>query len=167
MALIVETGSGSSTADSFGSLADAITYLNNRGDTTFSSASTADQEEAMRSAADYIVAKYATRWKGSRVYETQSLPWPRWGVVDFDNFEVPSNSVPLKVQYAQFELAKRAIAGPLMPDVTTPGGIKETERVVGPLKTRTAYTGASPIAYYPAVHGLLAPYLLPAALERA
>jgi hypothetical protein len=116
MALIVETGAIVADADSYVSIADADTYHTARGNSAWDAASDAQKEVALRVAATYLDCAYT--WKGTRVSDTQSLFWPRIGVVDCDGYAVSSIIVPYRVVNAQCELALRALSAPLLTDET-------------------------------------------------
>lgn len=123
MTLIVEDGTGKSTAESYISVADADTYHSNRGNTDWAALTTAEKERLLRIATDYMVAVYRLRWDGYRYVNTQSLDWPRIYVpvrdicsvnafpqyVDFD-------VVPTQVQNACAEFALKANSETLLAD---------------------------------------------------
>ncbi len=121
MSLIVENGTGMSTAESFCSVAFADTYHDARGNTVWATLTTTVKEQKLRAASDYMEQVYAQRWAGTRKIGTQALAWPRdlveiqdaWPTQYYDN-----NSVPVIVQNACAELALKANSGALAPDVT-------------------------------------------------
>ena len=81
MALTVETGSGSATADSYISLVDAATRHTNLGNTAWAAlASDTVREQYLRRATEYLEGAYRPRWKGYRKTATQALSWPRTDV---------------------------------------------------------------------------------------
>lgn len=143
MALVVETGSGSSTAESYLSVADADIYWTNRGSpTTWDSATTAEKEQALRIGTQYLDAKYHLRWLGSRSNEDQALDWPRSNVEDRDGYWIDSDSIPQALKNALAEAAYRHLleTNGLMPDVGTPG-ITQESVTVGPISKSTSYSG--------------------------
>jgi len=177
MALTVETGTGSATADSYISEADAITYLDkyaaSGSSNVFTAASTAAAEIALRNATRTIDSMFALRFKGSRLLETQALQWPRVGVVTNDNFAVDSDSVPALVKHATCELALRFIADSsghdtsrLTPDQDKPGAILEERLKADVVETETHYAGASQQKLYKIVADLLGPLLYSAGKVR-
>jgi hypothetical protein len=142
MSLIVEDGTGLATAESYISVADASTYHSNRGNAAWAAlASDAVREQNLRKATDYMVQCYRSAWKGVRVGVVQALDWPRFNVYSdeslvgamfvFDRFLIASNVVPVEVQRACAELALKASAGELNPDLEQ-GVVSET---VGPIST--------------------------------
>jgi len=152
MALIVETGSGLSTAESFCSVADA-----NARQTAFGNAAwtgtEADKEAALRRATAFMEQRYRDRWKGTRLFRAQALSWPRYGAI-VDDFDVDSTVVPAEVKNACADLAVKALAEDLNPDLTR-AVIREK---VGPLETE--YSEYSPQAKRPvSIDQALASYL--------
>lgn len=122
MALIVEDGSGSNPlAESYISVANALTYHAARGNSAWATLSTAQQEQALRRATDYIEQVYGRRWNGHIKSVAQPLSWPRNYVtradVGYGWSYYPNDSVPLQVQNACAELALKAAAGELAPDL--------------------------------------------------
>jgi hypothetical protein len=74
MAFVVETGSGSATANSFASTAAADAYVAERGVAGWADLLTADKQTALVKATDYLEATYRTSWQGYRVSGTIALP---------------------------------------------------------------------------------------------
>lgn len=167
MSLNVETGTGSATSESYISVADATTYHANRGNSTWSMLTTAQMEEALRRATDYMVQAYRLRWGGYRVNSTQALDWPRNYVVRTDfqastingyqtisgNYYYPNNEVPPEVKNACAELALRAAAGELLPDLSQ-GVVREKVDVLEVEYDK--YSQQSP--RYAAIDRLLMPF---------
>lgn len=154
MSIIVEDGTGLSTAESYISVADATTYFSARGDTTWAAISTDALREAyLRKATEYMTQVYRSRWEGVRYTETQALDWPREGVVR-DSWQVDTDEVPVEVQRACAELALKASAAELYADLTR-GVVREK---VGPIEVE--YDKASPERVrYSAIDAMLQPYL--------
>lgn len=156
MALTVETGSGSSTADAYISRADATTYHANRGNTGWADLGTDEQDAAIRRATDYIGETYRLRWAGERTSTTQALDWPRYNVPrrDMRDALYASDAVPGEVVRACAELALKAAAGPLTPDQ----GQAIASVSAGSVSVSYAdYSKATKT--YPAIDRLLAPLL--------
>ena len=163
MTLVVETGSGSATAESFISLTDAATYHSNRGNAAWAAlASDAVREQCLRKATDYMQGQYRARWQGYKNTATQALAWPRafvyiepfyLGAVGSYPFLVASDIVPVEVKNACAELALKAATADLLAD-TTQQVIREK---IGPLETE--YDKFSPQSTrYSAIEAMLAPY---------
>lgn len=142
MALIVETGTGLSTAESYASVAQASTRMTAMGNDTWETITTAQMEEALRRATAYMVQAYRNRWAGTRLLRVQALDWPRYGVC-VDGFDLPSTEVPTDVVNACIDLALKAAAGDLNADLTR-ATIREK---VGPLETEYSAHGAEQTRY--------------------
>lgn len=169
MSLINEDGTGLATAESYISVAACLLYHSNRGNTLWATITTAQQEQALRRATDYMLQEYRSRWLGRRVLTTQALDWPRVGVVieDFNGsqsfgnmgsyglFQVSYTIVPIEVQNACAELALRAAAGALADDL----GPKIVSETVGPIKTDYDPYSQSFIRYR-AVDNMIRAYLI-------
>ncbi len=154
MAIVVEDGSGLSTAETYITIVDADAYHAARGNpSAWSGASTTTKESCLRAAACYLDAEY--KWRGTRKREAQSLAWPRLYVVDDDNFAISSTVVPERVRRATAELALRHITTSIMPDSNTGGVVRERSKV-GPLETEKEYAGTkSTRADFPIVDNLV------------
>ena len=154
MALTVETGSGSATAESYISVADASTYHSNRGNAAWAAlASDTVREQCLRKATDYMVAMYRNSWQGCRVDDNQALDWPRYGCV-VDGFDIDSSTIPTPIKNACAELALKVASGELYADQTR-GTVSET---VGPISV--TYDINSPQrTRYMQVEAIIAPFL--------
>jgi hypothetical protein len=154
MALIVEDGSGKSDSESYISVADASSYHTARGNTAWAALATdALREAALRRATDYMRQAYRSRWQGYKVNEDQALDWPRYDV-EVEGYAVDSDIVPTEVKNACAELALKASAAELNPDLTQ-GVLSEQ---VGSISV--TYDKASPqFTRYRAIDALLSPYL--------
>lgn len=155
MSLIVEDGSGLSTAESYVSVAAAETYLGLVGDTTFAAKTTAEKEAALRKATQYIDGHY--EFKGLKVKREQALQWPRVGVTDESGFEWDSNAVPEKLKQAAAEAALKSISEDINPDVTRPGALlsEQVGAGQGAVTYAATYAGASQVKQYTKVDQLL------------
>lgn len=152
MSLIVETGAGLATAESYCDVATATQYHADRGNSAWSALTTAQQEQSLRKATDYIEQVYKERWQGSRINSTQALDWPRVGVIA-NCYYVLSTIVPLPVQRACAELALRASDGDLLADLDQ----QKKRSKVGEIEIE--YSEYSPRQkQYAAIDAMLAPY---------
>ena len=113
---VVETGTGSATANSYVSLDDAADYFDSRGETTFAALPQTTRQAALVKATAYVDASYAFR--GIAVSSTQALAWPRAYVVDENGYDVSSTVVPAAIKAATCELALYAATKPLTPIYT-------------------------------------------------
>jgi len=153
VALICEDGSIVAGAESYISVADADTYFTARANAAWDALADADKEAALRKATDYMTGRYGLRWKGDRVSELQALDWPRSSAYA-NGFLIDSGSVPVAIQRACAELAVRASADDLAPDV----GAQVKQEVVGPISVTYA-DGARQDTRYALVDSMLAAYL--------
>lgn len=158
--IIVEDGTGKPDAESFCTVAFADQYFSARNVLTWTGTD-ATKEAYLRAATDYMEQVYRMRWAGSRTTSTQALSWPRYSVPLKDSpggrsgypAYVGSNVVPVAVQRACAELALRAIAGPLAPDI---GRLKSRTRI-GPIEVDYV-PGASAVTKYRAIDNMVAIY---------
>ena len=157
MALIVETGAASATAESYNSVAELDTYHLNRGNTAWAALATLAKEQAARNATDFMAQNFASRWNGYRYTTAQALDWPRSMAPIPGGFGVSyyaTTDIPAAVKYAHAELALRASAGPLTDDT----GQEVIREKVGSLEVEYQ-PGSKAGAQFPAVTRLLAPLL--------
>lgn len=153
MSLIVEDGTGMETAESYASVAQADARLAALGMTNWATITPTEKEQALRRATVAMVQFCGGRWKGTRLYRVQALDWPRYGV-EVDGYAVPSTEVPVDVRNACIDLAIKAAAGDLNPDLSR--AVKREK--VGPLETE--YADYSPQSTrYRALEQALSSYL--------
>lgn len=148
MAMIVAPDAG---AESLCSVADADAYHAARGAAAWAALTPDAKEQALRRATDHM-AVYAHRWKGERTSSTQTLDWPRSGVVA-NGYDVDYRTVPTAVANACASLALRAASADLAPDL----GAQKQSVTVGPISTTYAQ-GARQTLKFQAVDNMLAPY---------
>jgi hypothetical protein len=161
LAFVVETGEGLEDATSYASFAAYVSHFTDRGSPP--AELQAAIEEALIRATDFVDLRY--QFVGSKLTELQALQWPRAYAYRarpaFDAHCVPVEGVPLEVERATIELAKRALAGELAPDpvVSTTGQTVVADRKkVGPIEVETSFVGSGPSAWvkrFPAVDKLL------------
>ena len=152
MSLIVENGTGLSTAESYISVANADARHTAFGNSAWTGTD-AVKEAALRRATAYMQQAYRGRWIGSRLTAAQALDWPRWGVM-LEGFAISSAAIPADVANACADLALKALADELAPDLTR-AVIREK---VGPLETEySAFSPESP--RYQAIDMMLSAYL--------
>lgn len=144
MALIVEDGSGMSTAESYASVAEADSYFSKRNNADWDALDLPVKEACLRLATDYMVGTYRLRWKGRRRIIYQRLDWPRVGVViedlsggyagvrPYGLFQVSYQVVPDEIKNACAELALRASIGELAPDLDQ----RVVSESIGPLNVK-------------------------------
>lgn len=158
MALIVEDGTGKSDAEAFASVAYADTYHAARSTAaTWTARTTAEKEQDLREATDYLEAMYRNRWPGDRRTKDQSLAWPRANAYDTDDYLVASDSVPTEVQDATAEAAGVLAGGEslLVDEARKDRAIREK---VGPIEREFA-AGSSSVKRYRKVEGHLRSFI--------
>jgi hypothetical protein len=116
MSLNVETGSGAANSESFASVADALAYHAARGNATWATIATTQQEQALRRATDYLEQTYSSIWLGSRVSKEQALSFPRYGIL-INGFAILSSEIPKILINACCEMAIKAAQGELSADL--------------------------------------------------
>ncbi len=162
MALVVEDGTALSNSESYVSVAGADQYHSDRNNTAWAVLTTAAKEAALRHGTEYLSQAYRLRWGGYRVKDSQALDWPRYMVekrdspAGFGNYPsyYDNASVPTEVQRACAEMALRASAGDLNPDL----GANILVETTGPLVTE--YDKDTPqFTRYRSIDQLLEPLL--------
>jgi hypothetical protein len=160
MSLIVEDGSARADSESYASVAQIDAYHSARGNAQWVALTSTEKEQAARRACDYLTQMYHTKWKGARARYDQALDWPRIDVrlddigLGMFNAFVPYNTVPQQVINATAEMALRAAAGELAPDLQR----TVAEESIGPIKTVYA-AGAPEYVRYRSIDLLLKPLL--------
>lgn len=107
----VETGSASSSSESYASVGFADAYVSSymNGDVNWTSASTSEKENALRIATSWLDTHYRYLWVGLRRSRTQALAWPRIDAFDEDGYVVQFTTIPLALQRATVEVAVRSL----------------------------------------------------------
>ena len=146
MALIVEDGSGLSTAESYISVADIATYLTSYKSATelavWTALTTAEQEAAARVATQYLDSSYRGSWKGSRANEDQALAWPRYSVEDADGWILASDELPARLEQATAEAAFRHANGDtLLADEASGENVRSESASIGSISESKTYAG--------------------------
>lgn len=102
MAIVVEDGTQVAGANSYVSESELTTYASDRGITL------SDSESVLIiKAMDYL---NTLRYKGERVADDQSLPWPREGVY-VDGVEIEKDEIPQRLKDAEMALALQIDSG--------------------------------------------------------
>jgi len=164
MSLEVETGSGSSIAESYLSEADADTYHSNFGNTAWAALASADKEIALRKATRYIDAKFSGDWYGKRTNSSQALDWPRAYVRDNDGYYLNSNAMPNDLKNATAILALLASTEDIYANIdANEGAMTVDEIVVGPIKINQHFAEGQSSAFkvYRLADDLLAQFVSP------
>lgn len=111
--LVVEDGTGLANANSYVTVDEFLTYIDERGLTISASSDHDYIENLLIKAADFIESKKSL-FKGDKASSTQALAWPRDRVY-IDGFAVASTSLPRELTYAQMQLAYDADTTDLQP----------------------------------------------------
>lgn len=154
MALVVETGAGLETANTYAAAATVLDYCNARGLPNFAALAADAQEPCILRAMRWLEGFYRNRWRGQRAKEDQALAWPRVNVVDQDGYSVESDEIPQEVISALCEAAEREAAGvgTLDPDLDRGGMV--TQEVIGPISV-SYHPNAPGGSQFPAINQLL------------
>ena len=163
MALVVEDGTGKSDAESYVSVTDCDTRLALfTTPTSWTSATTAQKEVALRKAARYIDIVYGWRFKGARRLVTQSLQFPRSGLVTRDGYSLVATAVPTGVVNACVDMAAKAIDEDILPDLSVGSGsvISKERNKIDTIEEDIEYVGGKNIhKVYSKIEGYLMDYL--------
>ncbi len=105
----VETGSGSTTSNSYASVANGDDYHEKHlYSTVWTAASTGEKEEALMMATRLLDDYFA--WEGTKTSDTQALDFPRFNIFDKDGFLLQSNTLPTALLDATSEFARSLLA---------------------------------------------------------
>ncbi len=142
--IIVEDGTNIANANSFASVATLNTFAADRGYTL--PATTELKEIALIKAGEYLNAR-RNEYLGEKVYEDQTMQWPRDGVI-IDGVEFADDSIPIELVKAQCQLVVEIHNGtPLYPQAKTVAGEGfVTQKTIGPLTKRFNNNGAGAIS---------------------
>ena len=160
--LIVETGAGLPTAESYATVDEFNQYHTDRQNAF--TLSGLQIEAALRKATEYIEQVYTGRWAGYRNKDTQALDWPRSyvpreasvGYPTGGNYTpegegyYPFNVLPVQLKQATIILALKSVDADLLPDFDR----LPKRETVGQLTVEYA-ENKSPVVTYPAIDRLL------------
>lgn len=156
---VVETGSGSASANSYCSEAFATAYHETYGNPdAWLEASSFDHQDALRQATRALDIRYGSWWSGVRAGSTQALDWPRAYVYDQSGNAVPTTTIPTRLQQATAILALLHIQGEdILPNTSTTADIRsETlSSASGASKSVTYIGGKRAETQYPIVDRML------------
>lgn len=107
---------------------------------TWDAASSAEKITALINAWQYLDYEYC--FVGYQLTDDQTTEWPRAGAY-WPKSGYVIDDIPTNLTYAQCEYAVRALAGPLVPDITYDDNkmITKLKQKVGPVETDTTYDG--------------------------
>ena len=153
MPFTVEDGTGLSNANSYLAVADADSYFADRGNEDWAAQDTTAKEQALVRATFAINAWLRGKWRGAKFTATQSLAWPRSGVVDEDGYELATDAVPQPVKDATAEVALIELTERFLQTSVDRSNMVASQSV-GPISV--TYRGDAPsIKYYPHVMAIL------------
>lgn len=170
MALTVEDGSGVVNADAYISVADALTYHSNMGNSDW--ANRPDLHEvAIRNATLVRDQRSGTVYKGKVISSTQSLLYPRTAFTDNNGRSISASTIPQSLANSTAELALVYIQqnGVLIADTTKQdalsgagfgagsGAITDTETYFYAVKEK--YTTKSDLMIAPLLDGAGGSYI--------
>lgn len=113
-------------ADYYGTLAGALLYHADRGNSAWAASTDTLREAALVRASAYIDGAYRSMFPGVKTDgRDQTLEWPRSGAYDVEGNSIDSDEIPVEVSFAAYEGALRelATAGSLNPDIKPGGGV--------------------------------------------
>ena len=140
--LVVETGTGSATANSYVTEVFCTTYFQNQGgNTAWDAADTMTRARALMQASNWIDLSYGDRFVGLRASSTQALEWPRSFAYDRQGEELAS--VPLALQRATAEMARRYLedSTQFFADTAAASNVVQDSVSVGPITIAKTYAG--------------------------
>ena len=112
--------------DVYVSLADADTYWSNKNNSTWSAASDADKEKALRVATQFLDGAFT--YIGVMTDFEQPLAWPRSNAVihtgNYAGAVYDVDEIPQKLKDANCELALECLSGRILPAKERGGAIK-------------------------------------------
>jgi len=118
--LVAETGTGSSSANSYATIDEGDIYHEaHLYATDWTGASDDDKEKALIWASRLLDEQ--VNWSGGRYSQNQGLRWPRIGVYDADGWVIDSDEIPQAVKDAACEYGRLLIASNLTATEDTVG----------------------------------------------
>ena len=100
---------GGTTANSYAIRSAFLAWADERLDGVIvSAASGTEQDRALIMAARRLNNEH---YEGEKASQNQALAFPRVGILDADFRELPSDTIPVDIVYAQFELALALLDG--------------------------------------------------------
>lgn len=124
--LIVEDGTGLSTANSYVNFDYADSYFAVRDNSDWFNCNIGARKAALIRGAIYLDQ---FDYIGQKNTYAQALQWPRTGAC-VDGFDIPNDEIPKNLKYAQCEAALRSAASELMIDLDSGSVIEETVDVI-------------------------------------
>lgn len=142
-ALVVEDGTGLSTANSYCTHAFVDTYFANQGGlVAWTAATSIARDTALRQSTAWLDTAYGTRFCGYKLTSTQALEFPRSLAYDRDGEAI--TGVPLTLKRATCEVVRRMLADAtqFFPDVDPGSNVSSSSVTVGPITVSDTFAGA-------------------------
>jgi DnaT-like ssDNA binding protein len=156
MTLVLETGAGIATANSYVDEDFFDTYCDDKSLVPIDG----DTEAALIRATTALDNKYRSNYPGYRTLgRAQGLEWPRTAAYDYEGLVINTNEVPIEVKQATCEFALRELEEPgsVTPDLERGGYI----RSIRAGSVGIDYGGSSNQTTYTIVDGIMAKILGP------
>lgn len=154
MIIIVEDGTLVAGANSFVTVDEVRQYGEDRG--SVMSVNNDDISSHIILSSDYLW-QLDGKFKGSKITETQGMPWPRSGVILADETEITENNIPTAIKRAQIELALYSYLGVNIIPIRTADSPEIKRKKVGPIEKE--WFQGSAVLSLPTVSSYLAPYM--------
>ncbi len=147
----------------YGTVAEADTYLADRGFIEWAGLDNDDKLAALLIASEYVDTTYGSQFDGSKVGgRAQERQWPRKNAHDIYGNRLPADEVPIEAEHATYQLALRqgTAPGSLTADFNASQVIKKA-RVEGAVSVEYGGDGSltDSTAVFPVVDGIIAPLL--------
>lgn len=140
----------------YGTVLDADAYHLARGtDTEWDDIE--DKEAALLRASEWVDRNYRSRFAGYKLLgRSQEREWPRYDAYDAANIYIPSDEVPVEVEYATYEAALKegTTPGTLSPDYDPPIARLKADVV------EIEYAGTSQATEFTTISGILSNVLV-------
>jgi hypothetical protein len=146
VAFTVEPGTGSSTANSYVTVAEVNDYWTDRGGApaAWTALGTTAKQGLIVKACDYVDVRF--RWRGTRALSTQAMEWPRLNAQRDDGTLVVG--IPTELKEAVAEYAIRAASADLAPDPSYQdenAPLSSKREKVGPIESEVRYAGGGTV----------------------
>ena len=115
MAFVLEDGSGLATSNAYISVAYFNTHHVDRGVIESGDITTAEVEQAVIKATDYVDKRFGEKFRGWRRSRAQALEWPRTDALDDDEYLLPDIPTQLQKAVAEYALLAYQLGRDLAP----------------------------------------------------
>jgi len=162
MTLVVETGTGISTADAYATIVGVSEYNTAYvGDTAWSALDSAVQERYIRRATQFLDSEYQNSFVGKRANAAQSLEWPRADADGSNGQSWDSDEMPTQLLQATAEAALKLVSNTdFYTDVTETSGVEVSKKEkVGPLEVAVSYVNPEYSSFFESIRSILSPLL--------